>query len=155
MQRVIGHRTDRSGILEYLVKWKVLPYAEASWEQKAVLPLEAVASYNAASNRSAAEAAKETLGLRSLFSELGIASPGATALSVDNQSAIAVVYNPENHGRMKHVERRHFHIRECVENMQIVVPFVSTHENLADFFTKALPPKVFFEIRNRIMNHAS
>ena len=72
---------------------------------------------------------------------------------VDNQSAIAVAYNPEHHGRMKHVERRHLFIRECVENGHIVVPFVRTHENLADFFTKALPPKVFFDLRNTIMNY--
>ena len=54
---------------------------------------------------------------------------------------------------MKHVERRHLFIRECVENGHLVVPFVRTHENLADFFTKALPPKVFFDMRNTIMNY--
>ena len=75
-----------------------------------------------------------------------------TRLAVDNQSAIAVSYNPEHHSRMKHVERRHFFIRECVENMQIVVPFVKTCDNLADFFTKALPPKQFFPLRDAIMN---
>ena len=41
----------------------------------------------------------------------------------------------------------------CVENMELVVPFVRTHENLADFFTKPLEPKRFFELRNIIMNH--
>lgn len=73
---------------------------------------------------------------------------------MDNQSAIAVAYNPEQHGRLKHVDRRHFFVRECVENLQIVVPFVSTHENLADFFTKPLAPKQSFSLRNRIMNCA-
>ena len=55
---------------------------------------------------------------------------------------------------MKHVERRHFFIRECVENMQIVVPFVRSADNLADFFTKCLEPSVFMRLRNKIMNHA-
>eukprot|EP00966_Prymnesium_polylepis_P230004 5322005-Prymnesium_polylepis.1 len=54
---------------------------------------------------------------------------------------------------MKHVERRHFFVRECVENLQIVVPFVASPDNEADFFTKALPAKTFFEMRNKIMNH--
>ena len=53
---------------------------------------------------------------------------------------------------MKHVERRHFFVRECVENLQIVVPFVASAENLADFFTKVLPPKQFFALRDKIMN---
>ena len=56
---------------------------------------------------------------------------------------------------MKHVSRRHFFVRECVENLQIVVPFVASADNLADFFTKPLSPKLFFPMRDRIMNHDS
>ena len=32
------------------------------------------------------------------------------------------------------------------------VPFVGTAENMADFFTKPLPTKTFFFMRDRIMN---
>ena len=71
---------------------------------------------------------------------------------MDNQSAIAISYNPELHSRTKHVDRRHFFIRECVENHLIRVPFVKTVDNLADFFTKPLPSKVFFAMRDQIMN---
>ena len=39
-----------------------------------------------------------------------------------------------------------------VEAMKITVPYVNTHDNLADFFTKALPAKHFFALRDRIMN---
>ena len=53
---------------------------------------------------------------------------------------------------MKHVERRHFFVRECVEKHLIRVPFVSTVDNLADFFTKPLPARVFFPMRDVIMN---
>ena len=42
---------------------------------------------------------------------------------------------------MKHIARRHFFVRECVENFQIEVPYVNTMDNLADFLTKAQPPK--------------
>eukprot|EP00966_Prymnesium_polylepis_P285161 6587254-Prymnesium_polylepis.1 len=40
-----------------------------------------------------------------------------------------------------------------VEDMNIVVPFVKSADNDADFFTKPLAPNVFFAMRNRIMNH--
>ena len=103
----------------------------------------------------ASEAAKEALHLRTVLKELDAADNSPMHLSVDNQSAIAVAYNPEHHSRMKHVERRHLFIRECVENLQIVVPFVSTHDNLADFFTKPLAHKKFFALRDLIMNHTS
>ena len=53
---------------------------------------------------------------------------------------------------MKHVERRHYFVRECVESQQLVVPFVASADNLADMFTKALPPKQFFALRDRVMN---
>ena len=43
-------------------------------------------------------------------------------------------------------------IRELVENHQITVPYVNTHDNLADFFTKPLPWRRFVELRNAIMN---
>ena len=73
---------------------------------------------------------------------------------MDNTAAIDVAYNPEHHTRMKHVERRHFFVREAVEDHKIRVPFVSTADNLADFFTKPLTGRVFFPLRNRIMNIA-
>ena len=43
---------------------------------------------------------------------------------------------------------------ERVENHQIRVPFVRTDENDADFFTKVLPGRKFFPLRNKIMNIA-
>ena len=53
---------------------------------------------------------------------------------------------------MKHVDRRHFYVRELIENHVLRASFVRTDDNLAAFFTKALPARRFFELRNRIMN---
>ena len=39
-----------------------------------------------------------------------------------------------------------------VDNNEIVVPYVSTDENLADFFTKPLMSKKFFPMRAKLMN---
>ena len=39
---------------------------------------------------------------------------------------------------MKHVQRRHFFIRDMVESFELEVPFVRTSDNLADFFTKPI-----------------
>ena len=52
---------------------------------------------------------------------------------------------------MKHVERRHFFVRDMVEKFEIEVPFVRTDDNLADFFTNA---SHFHALRKRIMNEA-
>ena len=54
---------------------------------------------------------------------------------------------------MKHVERRHFYVRDMVEKFELEVPYVSTHENPADFLTKPMPnSKRFNELRRIIMN---
>ena len=40
---------------------------------------------------------------------------GALDLYVDNKSAIDLAYNPEHHQKTKHIARRHFYVRELVE----------------------------------------
>jgi hypothetical protein len=100
------------------------------------------------------EAAKEAIYHRRYQAELGYADPKPTKLAMDNQGSIAIAYNPELHTKTKHIARRHFFIRELVEDQQISVPFVKTVDNWADFFTKPLKPKHFTAMRNSIMNIA-
>mmetsp|Transcript_3200 Transcript_3200/g.5289 ORF Transcript_3200/g.5289 Transcript_3200/m.5289 type:complete len:120 (-) Transcript_3200:26-385(-) len=72
---------------------------------------------------------------------------------VDNKALVDVAYNPEHHDKTRHIANRMFFVREAVENMQIVVRYVNTTDNLADFFTKYLPPKQFFPLRDKLMNN--
>eukprot|EP00965_Chrysotila_dentata_P113322 3744808-Pleurochrysis_carterae.AAC.1 len=72
----------------------------------------------------ASEAAKEAVYLRALFDELNVPSEQPTALYMDNTLAIDLAYNPEHHSRTRHIDRRHFFVRERVESMEITVPFV-------------------------------
>ena len=91
------------------------------------------------------EAAKLALFLSRFLDELGHSTTEPIELGMDNQAAIAISYNPELHARTKHIDRRHFFIRECVENMQLRVPYVNTVDNLADFFTKLLAKNDYFQ----------
>ena len=56
---------------------------------------------------------------------------------------------------MKHVARRHFYVRELVEEGTLRVSFVGTADNWADFFTKPLQGQHFFRMRAVIMNEAA
>ena len=80
------------------------------------------------------EAAKEAIYLSSFLRELGFDMAEPPPLKMDNMSAIDLAYNPEHHARTKHIDRRHYFIRECVEHGRLRVPFVATAENVADFF---------------------
>ena len=100
----------------------------------------------------ASEAAKEAVYPSEYTTELDAPPTLPVALSVDNTGARDVAYNPEHHSRSKHIERRHFFVREMIENMRIRVPYVNTVDNLADFFTKPLPARTFVPMRDAIMN---
>ena len=62
--------------------------------------------------------------------------------------------NPNSLGwAVKHVERRHFFVRDMVESFEIEVPFVRTADNIADFFTKPMKTASQFRaMRKVIMN---
>lgn len=100
----------------------------------------------------ASKTAQEVVYLRRLVDELGFPHSSATSMAVDNKAARDTAYNPENHDKIKNVERRHLFIRECIENGQIIVPYVTSAENLADFFTQLVGARAFFEQRDMIMN---
>ncbi len=103
----------------------------------------------------ASEAAKDVKHKAMMADELGLELDGPTSLSVDNKAAADTAYNPEHHDKVKHIERRHFFVRELVESGVLRVPLVSTVDNIADFFTKPLAAKDFFRFRDAIMNVTS
>ena len=71
-------------------------------------------------------------------------------LLYDNESAIKIAYNPVQHSKTKHIEIRHHFIRDHVEKGDIDLSYVSTKDQLADIFTKALDEPRFRPLRNEL-----
>eukprot|EP00966_Prymnesium_polylepis_P087793 2031515-Prymnesium_polylepis.1 len=67
----------------------------------------------------ASEAAKEAIYLKRFLEQFDLHDQDAPVLACDNQAAINLAYTPERHKRVKHIERRHFFIREKVEENMI------------------------------------
>ena len=125
--------------------------AAISWSSKRQ-PTVALSSCEA-ELMAASEATKEAIYLSRFVSELSLDDSDApVSLATDNQAAQDLAYNPEHHARVKHIERRHFFVREAVESHSITVPFVRSADNMADFFTKPLAGPQFFPMRDVIMN---
>ena len=99
------------------------------------------------------EAGKDMVYFRKFVSGVTATDPGPPSdLHTDNTGARNSSYNPEGHDKVKHIERRHFWVRDMVEAGELRVPYVKTADNLADFLTKPQPPKTFFRMRAIIMN---
>lgn len=71
-------------------------------------------------------------------------------LFCDNLSVINISKNPIQHSRTKHIDIRHHFIRELVEDKAITLEHVSTENQLADIFTKALDASQFEKLRGKL-----
>lgn len=95
----------------------------------------------------ASEASKEVIWLTRLFTEIAELASVPTLL-VDNMSAIKLVKNPVFHKRTKHIEVRHYFIREKVDEGQLTVEHVPSELQLADILTKPLYREKFTQLRD-------
>jgi len=58
---------------------------------------------------------KEAIWLRTLLEELNFTQITATIIKANNQGCIALAYNPVSHSRAKHIDIRHYFIREQIQ----------------------------------------
>jgi hypothetical protein len=87
----------------------------------------------------ASEGAKGLVWLKRLLSELLSDFARRTpVLYIDNASALKLTKNPEYHKRSKHIEVRHFYVRERYLNDDIGIEHVDGRKQLADLLTKPI-----------------
>lgn len=125
---------DRRSITGYLF---ILAGGAISWSSKR--QSSTALSSTEAEYMAAAHATKEAIWLRSFLIEIGrLSIPYAVPLLIDNQSAIALIKNPEHHERTKHIAVRYHFIRDSFEANLIEPEYVPTGDQVADILTKGL-----------------
>jgi hypothetical protein len=67
-----------------------------------------------------------------------------------NESAIRMVDNAVEHSRTKHIDIRYHFLRDHQQKGDIEIAYVSTHNQLADIFTKPLDEKTLSKLRNEL-----
>jgi histone deacetylase 1/2 len=100
--------------------------------------------------KSMANTTAEMVWLEQLLGELGIRLKIKPQLWCDNLGATYLCANPVFHARAKHIEIDFHFVRERVARKQLEVRFVSTEDQVADGFTKALPHRKFEEFKNNL-----
>lgn len=89
------------------------------------------------------EGGKQAKWMTSWYFELDQFFDLPVTLYCDNNAALSLSKNSSGHSKVKHVEMRTHWIREVVERGEVVIEPVSSEDNVADLFTKALPrPKL-------------
>ncbi|XP_019189975.1 PREDICTED: uncharacterized protein LOC109184428 [Ipomoea nil] len=97
-----------------------------------------------------ADVSAEVTWLVSLLREIGFPPASAPTLWCDNLGATYLCSNPMFHAQTKHVEIDYHFVRDKVAKKEIEVHFISTKDQLADVFTKALPSTRFSFLRDKL-----
>jgi histone deacetylase 1/2 len=88
--------------------------------------------------------------VEALLKELGIRLRQRPCIWCDNLGATYLSANPVFHARTKHIEIDFHFVRERVANKMLDVRFISSKDQLADGFTKALPVKLLDAFRTNL-----
>ena len=64
-------------------------------------------------------------------------------IKCDNTGAIAMSDHSTNHNRTKHIDIKHFYIRDIIKQYPIRIEYIPTKDQLADILTKATTTQVF------------
>lgn len=62
----------------------------------------------------------------------------ATSILIDNQSGMAMAWDPVFHARTKHIEIHYHYVRHRLHVGEIILAYFSTHDNINNLFIKAL-----------------
>ena len=86
-----------------------------------------------------------------LLQDLGVDYSTATKLHCDNRSAIQIAHNDVFNERTKHIEINCQFIRHNLLQGTLTLQYISSQDQLADIFTKPLPPGTFRTLSSKLI----
>jgi hypothetical protein len=93
-------------------------------------------------------------GYRNLMQEMGLLQDGPTIIWQDNQAAIQIAMNRGALAKKtRAMDMRVMTIWNKIEGMKVVPMYLRTSEMIADIGTKALDPKLFVYLRDKLCGY--
>ena len=135
----------RRSLTGYLVTIDGSPISWKTKKQTTVSRSSAEAEY-----RSMAATTSELMWLKAFLASLGVFHESAMHLFCDNQAALHIAKNPVFHERTKHIELDCQFVREKLEAGDLTFSYISSNQQPADIFTKALGRKQFTYLRDKL-----
>uniref|UniRef100_A0A2N9GCN7 Reverse transcriptase Ty1/copia-type domain-containing protein n=1 Tax=Fagus sylvatica TaxID=28930 RepID=A0A2N9GCN7_FAGSY len=140
-----GDPTDRRSTTGYCF---LLGNSLISWRSKKQSVV--ARSSTEAEYRALADTTAELLWLRWLLQDLGIDCSTAVLIHCDNRSAIQIAHNDVFHERTKHIEIDCHFVRHHLLQGTLQLHSVSSQDQLADIFTKPMPPGRFRDLISKL-----
>uniref|UniRef100_A0A2N9GXG4 Integrase catalytic domain-containing protein n=1 Tax=Fagus sylvatica TaxID=28930 RepID=A0A2N9GXG4_FAGSY len=140
-----GDPTDRRSTTGYCF---LLGDSLISWHSKKQSVV--ARSSTEAEYRALADTTAELLWLRWLLQDLGIDCSTAVPIHCDNRSAIQIAHNDVFHERTKHIEIDCHFVRHHLLQGTLQLRSVSSQDQLADIFTKPMPPGRFRDLISKL-----
>uniref|UniRef100_A0A2N9HHI0 Reverse transcriptase Ty1/copia-type domain-containing protein n=1 Tax=Fagus sylvatica TaxID=28930 RepID=A0A2N9HHI0_FAGSY len=140
-----GDPTDRRSTTGYCF---LLGSSLISWRSKKQSVV--ARSSTEAEYRALADTTSELLWLRWLLQDLGVSTSSATPIYCDNRSAIQIARNDVFHERTKHIEIDCHLVRHHLLQGSLQLVSVSSHDQLADIFTKSHPTGRFRDLVSKL-----
>ena len=101
---------------------------------------------------SASTIANEAVWFRGFLDENGLPQHAPTPLHMDNSAVYALSRDFSSCVRTRHIERRHFGVRELQHRKEIETVKVASEDNWSDLFTKVHTRVPFEGMIRKIMN---
>jgi len=140
-----GDSKTRRSTSGYIITMGTTPICWSSKLQHCVSTSTAEAEYYSLS-----ECAKQCMWYKSMLNELNY-NIKTINVNVDNKATIFIGNNNMVNQKTKHIDIRYHYIRELIENKELNLKYMKSHDNLADGFTKYLNNSLMTNFRNKIL----
>jgi len=157
-QEVQNKRRSQNGLVMTI---NGAPYFWQSKASSVAFACEAIGEAHADMSSGAVEiyaagnATLDIMGIKYVAEEMGFEFPTPFVLEMDNNAARIFCHGSALKTKLKHIDCRQEWVKTLRDRNIMLPAYVPSEENLADLFTKILPPALFERLRDQLMKFFS